>query len=90
MEHSIEKAQLVEVIKIELDKGEGTEESPLWSVTQYWSLDGEMLVEKDDYLKPQTEENLLKIAKDKIERIVKAPRKTVEERLASLRNKEEK
>ena len=40
-----------------------------------------------------TEENLLKIAKDKIERIVKASRKTVaelrEERLASLRNKEE-
>ena len=81
MEHNIKTAKRIEVIEIELENGEGTEESPLWSVTQYWSLDGEMLAEKDDCLnclKPQTEENLLKIAKDKIERIVKAPRKTCE------------
>ena len=47
MEHSIEKAQLVEVIKIELDKGEGTEKSPFRGVVQYWTLDGKLITEID-------------------------------------------
>lgn len=47
MEHEINKAEIVEVIKIELDKGEGTEESPLWGVVQYWTLDGKLITEID-------------------------------------------
>ena len=47
MEHSIEKAQLVEVIKIELGKGEGTEKSPFRVVVQYWTLDGKLITEID-------------------------------------------
>ena len=47
MEHRINKAQRIEVIEIELDKGEGTEESPFRGVVQYWTLDGILITEID-------------------------------------------
>jgi hypothetical protein len=47
MEHSINKAQRIEVIKIEFEKGEGTKNSPFRGVVQYWTLDGELITEID-------------------------------------------
>jgi len=47
MEHEINKAEIVEVIKIELDKGEGTRQNPFRGVVQYWTLDGKLLMEID-------------------------------------------
>ena len=54
MEHNIEKAQLVEVIKIELDKGEGTRQSPFRGEVQYWTLDGKLITEIDSLKETQT------------------------------------
>lgn len=47
MEHRINKAQLVEVIEIKLDKGDGTVKSPFRGVVQYWTLDGNLITEID-------------------------------------------
>ena len=43
---------LIQVIRTELSKrGEGTEEDPIRLIIQYWSLDGELLAEVDEFQK---------------------------------------
>lgn len=41
--------ELVEVIHVEAARGKGTEEDPARIVHQYWSRDGVLLAEKDDF-----------------------------------------
>ena len=41
--------ELVEVIHIEAARGQGTEEDPVRIVHQYWSKEGYLLAEKDEY-----------------------------------------
>lgn len=41
--------ELVEVIHVEAARGEGTEDDPARIVHQYWSKNGELLAEKDDF-----------------------------------------
>lgn len=46
-------AELIQVIKTTLEiRGHGTEESPMRRITQYWSLDGELLAEVDPKYRP--------------------------------------
>ena len=46
---------LIQVIRTELSKrGEGTEEDPIRLIIQYWSLDGELLAEVDEFQKEAT------------------------------------
>ena len=42
-------AELIEVIHTVASRGNGTEESPIRIVHQYWSKDGDLLAEKDEY-----------------------------------------
>lgn len=41
--------ELVEVIHIEATRGRGIEKDPIRIVHQYWSKDGALLAEKDEY-----------------------------------------
>lgn len=41
--------ELVEVIHVEATRGKGTTEDPARIVHQYWSKEGNLLAEKDDY-----------------------------------------
>jgi len=41
------KAKLIQVIQTESMRGKGEGESPLRRVTEYWSLEGELLAEFD-------------------------------------------
>lgn len=41
--------ELIEVIHVEAARGSGTEENPARIVHQYWSKDGILLAEKDEY-----------------------------------------
>lgn len=43
-----EKACIIPVIKTVARRGSDTKENPLRYVTQYWSLDGELLAEKEE------------------------------------------
>lgn len=43
-------AKIIPVIKTESLRGEGTEKDPCRTVIQYWSLNGELLAEKDPLL----------------------------------------
>lgn len=40
------KAKLVQVIRTETVEGDGKKESPVHRVERYWTLEGELLVEK--------------------------------------------
>ena len=40
-------ARVIQVIEVEVTRGKGTEDSVMRGVTQYWSLDGELLAEND-------------------------------------------
>lgn len=42
-----DSAKLITVIKTESLRGDGTEKDPCRTVVQYWSLEGELLAEKD-------------------------------------------
>lgn len=42
-------AELIEVIHTIATRGDGTKENPIRLVHQYWSKDGELLAEKDEY-----------------------------------------
>lgn len=42
------EAKVIPVIRTMAHRGSGTKESPLRWVTQYWSLGGELLAEKED------------------------------------------
>lgn len=40
-------ARVIEVIETKSCRGNGTQDDPIRIVTQYWSLEGKMLAEKD-------------------------------------------
>jgi hypothetical protein len=40
-------ARVIQVIETEEKRGKGVEDDPIRGVTQYWSLDGELLAEND-------------------------------------------
>lgn len=43
-------AKLIQVIVTEIEqRGDGTKESPIRRVTQYWSTDGKLLAERDPF-----------------------------------------
>lgn len=46
----IEKVKIVEVIKVELIRGDGVEKSPVRKVIQYWDLKGNLINDDDIYL----------------------------------------
>lgn len=50
----VNKVQLLEVIEIKSLAGEGTEDSPHYEVTEYYSKDGELLA-RHNPLKPDLE-----------------------------------
>ncbi|MFQ6578627.1 MULTISPECIES: hypothetical protein [Enterococcus] len=41
--------ELVEVIHVETTRGKGTEDDPVRIVHQYWSKEGKLLAEQDDF-----------------------------------------
>lgn len=44
----MDKAEVIQAIKTTLlRRGEGTKDSPIRTVTQYWDFDGNLLIEKD-------------------------------------------
>lgn len=51
-----ENARIVKLIRTAAPIGAGTEDNPVRRVYQYWSLDGELLFTKDDYLNGKIEE----------------------------------
>ena len=46
-----DSAQVIQVIKTESLRGEGTKEDSCRIVTQYWDFDGNLLAESDSYTK---------------------------------------
>ena len=49
-ESEIMNAKLIQVIVTDLDlRGNGTTEDPIRRVIQYWSVDGKLLAENDQY-----------------------------------------
>ena len=46
-----DSARVIQVIETKALRGEGTCENKIRIVTQYWSLDGELLAENDPCLK---------------------------------------
>lgn len=45
-----ESARVIKVIETKSTRGAGTSANPVRSVTQYWSLNGELLAEKDKFM----------------------------------------
>lgn len=43
-----ESAKVIQVIETKAKRGLGIEKDPVREVTQYWSLDGKFLAERDD------------------------------------------
>lgn len=43
-------AKVIQVIETEVKRGKGVLDDPMRGVTQYWSLDGELLAEHDPIL----------------------------------------
>jgi len=52
----IDAIAITEVIRLTLAVGEGTDESPVRRVEQYWTKDGHFLVEDDHWLCEQEQE----------------------------------
>lgn len=48
MSRGTDNARIVQVIETRSCRGDGTENNPCRLVIQYWSLDGELLAEKDN------------------------------------------
>lgn len=46
-----DSARVISVIETKAVRGRGTSDDPVREVTEYWSLDGEKLAERDDYLR---------------------------------------
>lgn len=46
----VDSAKLISVIETKSARGSGTEDQPSRIVTEYWSLDGKKLAERDPYL----------------------------------------
>ncbi len=47
-----DSVKLIRVIETKTLRGAGTMDDPARIVTQYWSLDGELLADDDTYIKP--------------------------------------
>lgn len=47
--HTVKGAKVIEVIEVEALHGEGVNADPFRIVTQYWSLDGNMLAQRDEW-----------------------------------------
>ncbi len=47
--HSVNEAKVIQVIETVSRIGKGTEEDPCRLVTEYWSLDGELLAVNDHW-----------------------------------------
>ena len=45
-----ESAEVILVIETKCTRGAGTSANPVRLVTQYWSLDGKLLAEKDSFI----------------------------------------
>lgn len=45
----INSVEVVAVIKVEFPRGEGIEEDPIRTVTQYWTEENQLLVEFDSW-----------------------------------------
>lgn len=54
------KVKLVQVIMTEAARGEGTKEDPCRPVTQYWTIDGELIGERDEVLEAEAAEKIIK------------------------------
>jgi hypothetical protein len=50
-------AKVIQVIECHINRGKGIEKEPCRTVTQYWTLEGELLVEKDPWVQMKEEEN---------------------------------
>lgn len=50
---SVLSVKVRKVIEIKTDKGIGIKEDPIREVTQYWDLEGNLLVEKDCYCRDE-------------------------------------
>lgn len=46
----VDSARVIPVIVTKSARGSGAKDQPTRTVTEYWSLDGEKLAEKDSYL----------------------------------------
>jgi hypothetical protein len=46
-------ARVIKVIEVHASRGRGAEGDPYRTVVQYWSEDGELLAERDEWLKEQ-------------------------------------
>lgn len=49
----IHSAKVVQVVEVQAVVGKGTEEDPNRVITQYWSLEGELLAERDPLLEDE-------------------------------------
>lgn len=47
----VDSAKVIMVIETTSARGSGEPKQPSWIVTQYWSLDGKLLAERDPYLR---------------------------------------
>ena len=47
----IDSTKVVQVIEIKFLRGNGTKDDMCRLVTQYWSFNGELLAERDDFVK---------------------------------------
>ena len=45
--HGVDAAKVIQVIETKSSRGSGKLEQPCRTVTEYWSLDGEKLAERD-------------------------------------------
>jgi hypothetical protein len=41
--------KVIEVVRVEVVIGDGTETHPYRTLTQFWSVDGELLAERDNW-----------------------------------------
>lgn len=53
-----ESARVIKVIETKSTRGVGTSANPVRLVTQYWSLDGELLAEKDEFMREKLSQHL--------------------------------
>lgn len=49
----VDRAEIIKVIRVDVIRGLGTEHQPYRTVTEYWTLDGQKLVEHDPFITEQ-------------------------------------
>jgi hypothetical protein len=57
-ENEVRKVEIIEVIHVKFLRGKGTADEPYREVDSYWSLEGEMLAERDFWSGKAQEEAL--------------------------------